>query len=56
MNDNNSRYIDENGQITMCGTCRKVKDDELWVLDTVLYVQQPDNVIYINCPDCFEKK
>lgn len=55
MDNNNSQYTDENGKITMCGTCRKVKEDERWVLDTVLYIEQPMNVNYVTCPYCLDK-
>jgi hypothetical protein len=58
MSDINPEYIDENGCIKMCPDCRNVKianGPEKWVLDTVLYVNPPENAVLERCPDCIDK-
>ena len=54
-----SRYADENNNITMCKSCKKVKSAKepyVWILDTILYVEPPDNVIYETCSECIESE
>jgi hypothetical protein len=58
MDNINSQYVDENGEIKMCNTCRRVKatkDETTWILDTILYVDPPENVIYQTCDNCLNK-
>ena len=58
MNDKYSHYVNENGEIKMCECCRRVKavdDSDTWILDTVLYVEPPDNVIFETCNECLNK-
>ena len=49
MHDKYSQYVNEDGEIVMCSICRKVKakkEADMWILDTVLYVEPPEFVIY----------
>ena len=53
-----SQYVNENGEIKMCSSCRKVKSGKetvIWILDTILYVEPPENVSYETCPECTDK-
>lgn len=57
MHDKHSQYMDENGEVTMCESCKRVKDAKTdnWILDTILYVEPPDDVIYEICHECLNK-
>ena len=53
-----AHYLDENGEIKMCHVCRRVKaanENDMWILDTVLYVEPPEEVIYETCHQCLNK-
>ena len=55
MRNTNPEYLDEDGNITMCKTCKCIQsviDSEIWILDTILYVEPPDNADYVICPKC----
>ncbi|MGB1799839.1 MAG: hypothetical protein ACPHLK_03300 [Gammaproteobacteria bacterium] len=54
-----SQYADENNNIKMCNSCKRVKaakEPYTWILDTILYVEPPDNVIYETCCECLENE
>ena len=58
MDGKHLQYIDEHGEIKMCRSCRKVKSTKesvIWILDTILYVEPPEDVIYEVCPDCMNE-
>ena len=58
MRNTDPEYLDEDGYITMCKTCKcvqSVTNSEIWILDTNLYVKPPDNSRYVVCPKCSEK-
>ncbi len=58
MNNDDPDYLDKNGNITMCKSCRNVRiitANEKWILDTVLYSFTPDNAVFELCPKCSKK-
>jgi hypothetical protein len=57
MHNIDPRYLDDEGNIRMCQICKSVKvmKTESWILDTVLYVSPPENVVNEICTRCNKK-
>ncbi|NOG60511.1 MAG: hypothetical protein HND53_08440 [Proteobacteria bacterium] len=58
MYNSSPQYLDGDGNIRMCQLCKSVKILETgdWVLDTVLFVEPPENVVFEVCPKCSDKE